>query len=119
MRIVRCLLLLLAHCAEHSWSSGNARSYTAISRSRSRKRGDDDAGRYVNLGMYVHEKYSGTCGKADCGIRTAGSDEHNQPQQIMRRVGDSFVTMGSVHAVRCVPWYMSGLLQLCAHNSMT
>ena len=32
MRIVHCLLLLLAHCAKHSWGSGNVGSHTAIYR---------------------------------------------------------------------------------------
>ena len=42
MCILRCLLLLLAHCAEHSWSSDNVGSHTAIRRRNSRERGDDD-----------------------------------------------------------------------------
>ena len=35
MRIVPCLLLLLAYCAEHSWSSRNVGSHTAICAVRS------------------------------------------------------------------------------------
>ena len=56
MCIVRCLLLLFAHCAEHSWSSGNVGSHTAIRRRSSRKRSesdDDDTRRYISLVMYV------------------------------------------------------------------
>ena len=47
----------------------------------------------------------------DGGMRTAGSDKHNQAQQHCaygcvahaRRVGNSFRTMGSVHVVCSVP----------------
>ena len=102
MRIERCLLLLLAHYAEHSWNSGNARSHTAKSRRSSRKRGDDDTGACVSLGMYVHEKYSGTCGKADCGIRTVGSDEHNQSRQYC-----------GVWATALQPWDLCMLSSVC------
>ena len=41
MRIVRRLLLLLARCAEHSWSSANVGSQAAICRRSSRERGHD------------------------------------------------------------------------------
>ena len=105
MHIVCCLLLLLAHCAEHSWSSGIVGSHSAICRRSSREKGDDTY-RYASLGLYVkrYEKKL-TPGEADrCDIRTAGSDKHNEPQQYCaygcvahaRRVGGSVGTMGSI-----------------------
>ena len=58
---------------------------------------------------------------ADGGIRTAGSDKHNQPQQHCaygcvahaRRVGGSVETMGSAHVVCCVP----GKCLSCVHTA--
>jgi len=61
---------------------------------------------------------------ADDGMRTTGSDRHNQPQQHCaygrvehaRRVGDSVGTMGSVHVVCCVPGICLSCV-LTAHES--
>ena len=52
MRIVHCQLLLLAHCAVHSWDRGNARLHTAIGRRSNREKGDDDTG-YVRQPGYA------------------------------------------------------------------
>ena len=57
----------------------------------------------------------------DGGLRTAGSDKHNQPQQYSanecvahaRRMGGGVVTLCSVHVVRCLP----GTCGLCARES--
>ena len=117
------LLLLLAHCAEHSWSSGSVGSRTAIRRRSSRERGDhDDTGIMSQPGS---EKFWYLV-KADSEVRTAGSDKRNQPQQnttaILRKwVGRPHTACGRQRCndgVRacCLlcTWYMSGR---CAHSS--
>ena len=55
------------------------------------------------------------------GLRTAGSDKHNQPQQYIakgcvtdaRRMGGSVVSLCSVHAISCLP----GTCLVCAFMS--
>ena len=74
---------------------------------------------HTSAWVCAHEKNT-VSGKADGGIRTAGSDKHNQPQQYCeygcvshaRRVGSSVVPMGSVHMLSVV--YLVYVRTVCA-----
>ena len=78
-------------------------------------------GIYIRQPEFIRMKTNLAAG----GIRTAGSDEHNQPQQHCAsgcvahawRVGASVGTMGSVHVVCCVPGICLSCV-LTAHESL-
>ena len=111
MCLVRCqLLLLLAHCAEYSWSSDNVGSYSAI----------------ILIVKYEKNKQGERClvKKAAKYGRQAPKNTASHSQYCAygwvahaQRVGSSVVTMGLGHVVCCVPGICSDGV-LTAHERL-